>query len=735
MKKILTFFVATLCCVACSDTLSITGEQTNPTNTVDTTLYKTYPAYIAASTNEKLNATTPQTRALNFVMEQDNNIGIVPKVKNTAKQVKSIVALYNAQAGTTLTEAQWDVVDDNEAGKNLVLRRLSIPARINLKSGGDWYMMGIIGGGNIENNTVQYAAPKEGMPLLAGNETEIEVPFTTPWRKLTVNNATSETNIELAEPSNKLVFTCQAIFLTTNLSNYMTLDARIGRTIAIESNRYSTAGKYDFSALQRLSVSDGADLSTQLWQNTAPEINATRNNADYAAANNHIFRSDFTLKRDGNKDGSSFDGKHGTDFSSYVYLNKRNGQNPTTQSAHYVITLMPFTQTVQTPDRGYDSQTFIYGDAEVTEDGRTVYTNPTNQSGVEELVQNEPNKWKPRLGNRYLLASIRDADMKLESNTAYRLSLRLFRPTLPIEHIYPMICAFNTNNIPFYKVPDKEAHYIYEYDHGAPYYLLPSRWRNPRVTELVPFMRLPLRSLTSTYNRTDYSDYQNEMNNKEAHEVVKPYWRAIYNYDGFFQWHGSRPHYVRLNNRGYNMGHLYASYDQQNPRNPKQVYAIMYIATDPTNVSQEAGGQLDKTLAPYRTQNYKVAVRFTRDFVDESIGVKSPCMKIETYYLGPNFPEYEKYNWVDVSYVCHPSFWEETIDKAAIITRYIPMTTTQLPNGMDYNYYLLTDEATSRESHTSKIRMTNYGTYNDADIATEENYGSVIPWLIQDNAW
>lgn len=733
MKKILTFFVATLCCVACSDTLSITGEQTNGMNTVDTTLYKTYPAYIAASTNEKLNAATPQTRALNFVMEQDNNIGIVPKVKNTAKQVKSIVALYNAQAGTTLTEAQWDVVEDNEAGKNLVLRRLSIPARLNLQSGGDWYMMGIIGGGNIENSTVQYAAPKEGMPLLAGNETEIEVPFTTPWRKLTVNNATSETNIELAEPTNKLVFTCQAIFLTTNLSNYMTLDARVSRTIAIESNRYSTAGKYDFSALQSLKMTDGADLSAQLWKNTAPEVASTKNNADYAAANNHIYRSDFTLKRDGNKDGSSFDGKHGTDFSSVIYLNKRNGQNPTTQSAHYVITLMPFTQAVQTPDRGYDSQTFVYGDAEVTEDGRTVYTNPTDQSGVEELVKNEPNKWKPRLGNRYLLGSIRDADMKLESNTAYKLSLRLFRPTLPIEHVYPMIAAYNKDNVSF-KVEDNDARYTYEYNKEAPYYLLSTRWRNPRITELVPLMRLPLRSLTSTYNRSDYSAEDNENNNKAAYEVVKPYWRAIYNYDGFIQWHGTRPQYVRLNNRGYNMGHLYASYEQQNPRNPKQVYAIMYIATDPKSASSEAG-PFNPNLAPYRTQNYKVAVRFTRDFVDESIGVKSPCLKIETYYLGPNFPEYEKYNWVDVSYVCHPSFWEETIDKSAIITRYIPLTTSQFPNGDDYNYFLLTDEQTSTEEHASKIRMTNYGTYNTTKEANEVNYGVLVPWLIQDNAW
>jgi len=76
---------------------------------------------------------------------------------------------------------------------------------------------------------------------------------------------------------------------------------------------------------------------------------------------------------------------------------------------------------------GIVNETLLFGKVDVTDPNRTNYTNDKS------VYTTNPNTWKPFMNNRYLLASFSD---DLKKGSSYDVTLRIVRPTLPIERLW-----------------------------------------------------------------------------------------------------------------------------------------------------------------------------------------------------------------------------------------------------------------------------------------------------------
>ena len=656
--------LASLLCLSCSETN--VDYDSNTGTTSSTGAVKTYDVDIEASTDNPENQA--QTRAdMPFKVSEENINGktvLYPKLNITQKTMPSVVVLYNKTHNKKeVVEANWSVTKEGSDVK-FHLNQLSTTSNL---ANGEWYIMAFMGGGEKKGDDLEVNTETTINVIEKDKEFTTSCPFATTWRRIVKQGS----KLKLYNESKKMVFKPQGVFLVLSLENRVGLDTKINRELTLESNAFCSSGSYKFNVGSN--ISDDADLASSYWEpNSANAI--TRISNEYKKYNAEHYTTNIKLNYESAKDdGSLRQGQ--SDLNNYIYFNsyKKSGQaaSNTKTNRGFLICLMPVDYKKTSNYGGIVNETLLFGKVDVTDPTRTNYTYDKS------VYTTNPNTWKPYMGNRYLLASFSD---DLKKGSSYDVTLRIVRPTLPIERLWAYRQA---DGHPMESLPRWDSESIAEGTMSrANYPNLDSHlYRLPKYSEFTAIFNNPKLQL----------GFKRKLGSVEAVNIGAEYGYALTS--------DSHHDYVNINGERRLFSNWYCS-----EQGKRVMYAIMYY-------KQFNGKDTNGT------NNYKVAVRMTFP----SANATSGDVKVETYYLGPN---YNLSLNVAGYYMCHNEFWKR-LDQKDIIVR-----TFKLDN------YWLNDKddikAGEPVSLYTKINLdgVNQGLYKDSAPAS----AYFLPWL-KSPAW
>ena len=412
--------LASLLCLSCSETN--VDYDSNTSTTSSTGAVKTYDVDIEASTDNPENQA--QTRAnMPFKVSEENISGktvLYPKLNITQQTMPSVVVLYNKTHNKKeVVEANWTV---KKEGSDVKFHLNQLSTTSNLASG-EWYIMGFMGGAEKKGDDLEVNTETTINVIEKGKEFTTSCPFATTWRRIVKEG----NKLKLHNESKKMVFKPQGVFLVLSLENRVGLDTKINRELTLESNAFCSSGSYKFNVDSN--VSDDADLASSYWEpNSAKAI--ARGSAEYKKYNAEHYTTNIKLNYESAKDdGSLRQGQ--SDLNNYIYLNSYKGASQATPKTKtnrgFLICLMPVDYKKTSNYGGIVNETLLFGKVDVTDPNRTNYTNDKS------VYTTNPNTWKPFMNNRYLLASFSD---ELKKGSSYDVTLRIVRPTLPIERLW-----------------------------------------------------------------------------------------------------------------------------------------------------------------------------------------------------------------------------------------------------------------------------------------------------------
>ena len=650
-------------CLSCSETN--VDYDSNTGTTSSTGAVKTYDVDIEASTDNSDNQA--QTRAnMPFKVSEENISGktvLYPKLNITQQTMPSVVVLYNKKGGERkVVEANWSVTKEGSDVK-FHLNQLSTTSNL---ANGEWYIMGFMGGGEKKGDDLEVNTETTINVIEKGKEFATSCPFATTWRRIVKQGS----KLKLNDESKKMVFKPQGVFLVLSLENRVGLNTKVNRELTLESNAFCSSGSYKFNVDNN--VSDDADLAFSYWQaNSAKAI--TRGSDEYKKYNAEHYTTNIKLNYESAKDdGSLRQGQ--SDLNNYIYFNSYKGASQaaskTKTNRGFLICLMPVDYKKTSNYSGIVNETLLFGKVDVTDPTRTNYTYDKS------VYTTNPNTWKPYMGNRYLLASFSD---DLKKGSSYDVTLRIVRPTLPIERLW----AYRQGNA-MKQTRRADAEGIAEGTQTDNYYpsLNSKLYRLPKYSEFIPIFNNPKVQL----NR-----------NQQLGTGHPAYIGAEYGYAITSDSHGD---YVDINGQQRKFSNWFCS-EQGN----RVMYAIMYF---------KAFGGIDAN----GTNNYKVAVRMTFPTPEATSGE----IKVETYYLGPN---YNLSMNVAGYYMCHEEFWKR-LDQKDIIVRTFQLGT----------YWLNTKNATNPYEKKSQYNdlSPNGITQNENSTRNKFIKHYFIPWL-KSPAW
>ena len=600
--------LASLLCLSCSETN--VDYDSNTGTTSSTGAVKTYDVDIEASTDNPDNQA--QTRAnMPFKVSEENISGktvLYPKLNITQQTMPSVVVLYDKTHNKKeVVEANWSVTKE---GSNVKLHLNQLSTTSNLANG-EWYIMAFMGGGEKKGDDLEVNTETTINVIEKDKEFTTSCPFATTWRRIVKQGS----KLKLYNESKKMVFKPQGVFLVLSLENRMTLPTKINRELTLESNAFCSSGSYKFNVGNN--ISDDADLASSYWQaNSANAI--SRSSSIYKKYNAEHYTTNIKLNYESAKDdGSLRQGQ--SDLNNYIYFNsyKKSGQaaSKTKTNRGFLICLMPVDYKKTSNYGGIVNETLLFGKVDVTDPTRTNYTYDKS------VYTTNPNTWKPYMGNRYLLASFSD---DLKKGSSYDVTLRIVRPTLPIERLWAYRQA---DGLAMEKLSRVDAEKVAE---GTK-----SRGNYPNLDSHL--YRLPKYSeFTAIFNNPKL-----QLENNKPLGGVSPF-NAGAGY-GLSLTTGSHRDFVDLNGVQRKFDNWFCSVHGSNV-----MYGIMYMK--PVD---------NREAKP--TNNYKVAVRVTFP----SSQATSGNVKVETYYLGPNYNL--SFN-VAGYYMCHEEFWKR-LSKDDIIVR------------------------------------------------------------------
>lgn len=660
--------LASLLCLSCSETN--VDYDSNTGTTSSTGAVKTYDVDIEASTDNPENQA--QTRAnMPFKVSEENIKGktvLYPKLNITQQTMPSVVVLYNKNDGKKeVVEANWTV---KKEGSDVKLHLKQLSTTSNLTSG-EWYIMGFMGGGEKKGDDLEVNTETSINVIEKGKEFTTSCPFATTWRRIVKQG----NKLKLNDERKKMVFKPQGVFLVLSLENRVGLDTKVNRELTLESNAFCSSGSYKFNVGSN--ISDDADLAFSYWQaNSAKAI--PRSSAEYKKYNAEHYTTNIKLNYESAKDdGSLRQGQ--SDLGSYIYFNSYKGASQaaskTKTNRGFLICLMPVDYKKTSNYDHIVNETLLFGKVDVTNPERTNFTNNVS------TYTTDPKTWVPDMRNRYLLASFSN---DLKKGFSYDVTLRIVRPTLPIERLW----ANRQGNAMEKTKKRAKAEGIAEGTKIEKNYpsLSSKLYRLPKYSEFIPIFNNPKVQLNQKQG----------LGGVPSHDIGNEYGYAITS--------DSHGYYVDINGQQRKFSNWFCTRPENNV-----MYAIMYC--------KQFNGKDAKG-----TDNYKVAVRMTFPTPEATSGE----IKVETYYLGPNYNL--SFN-VAGYYLCHEEFWKR-LSKDDIIVRTFQLGT----------YWLNTKNATSQYEKKSE--------YNDLSpdgITQNENTNSnrspfkrkphyFLPWL-KSPAW
>lgn len=656
--------LASLLCLSCSETNVDYNSNTGTTSS--TGVVKTYDVDIEASTDNSDNQA--QTRAnMPFKVSEENISGktvLYPKLNITQQTMPSVVVLYDKTHNKKeVVEANWTVKKEGSDVK-LHLNQLSTTSNL---ANGDWYIMAFMGGGEKKGDDLEVNTETTINVIEKGKEFATSCPFATTWRRIVKQGS----KLKLNDESKKMVFKPQGVFLVLSLENRVGLDTKVNRELTLESNAFCSSGSYKFNVGSN--VSDDADLAFSYWQaNSAKAI--TRGSAEYKKYNAEHYTTNIKLNYESAKDdGSLRQGQ--SDLGNYIYFNSYKGASQaasnTKTNRGFLICLMPVDYKKTSDYSAIVNETLLFGKVDVTDPTRTNYTYDKS------VYATNPNTWKPFMNNRYLLASFSD---DLKKGSSYDVTLRIVRPTLPIERLW----AYRQGNaMEKKKRTEAEGNAEGTQTDNTNYPSLNSKlYRLPKYSEFIPIFNNPKVQLNK---------------NQQLGTGHPAYIGAEYGYAITSDSHGD---YVDINGQQRKFSNWFCS-----KQGNRVMYAIMYF---------KAFGGIDAN----GTNNYKVAVRMTFPTPEATSGE----IKVETYYLGPN---YNLSMNVAGYYMCHEEFWKR-LDQKDIIVRTFQLGT----------YWLNTKNATNPYEKKSQYNdlSPNGITQNENSTRNKFIKHYFIPWL-KSPAW
>ena len=651
--------LASLLCLSCSETN--VDYDSNTGTTSSTGAVKTYDVDIEASTDNPENQA--QTRAnMPFKVSEENISGktvLYPKLNITQQTMPSVVVLYNKTHNKKeVVEANWTV---KKEGSDVKFHLNQSSTTSNLANG-EWYIMAFMGGGEKKGDDLEVNTETTINVIEKGKEFTTSCPFATTWRHIVKQGS----KLKLYNESKKMVFKPQGVFLVLSLENRVGLDTKVNRELTLESNAFCSSGSYKFNVGNN--VSDDADLASSYWEpNSAKAI--TRTSAEYKKYNAEHYTTNIKLNYESAKDdGSLRQGQ--SDLNNYIYFNSYKGASQaaskTKTNRGFLICLMPVDFKKTSNYGGIVNETLLFGKVDVTDPTRTNYTYDKS------VYATNPNTWKPFMGNRYLLASFSN---ELKKGSSYDVTLRIVRPTLPIERLW----AYRQGNELQLKTRnDAEALAEGRKIDNTNYPSLNSKlYRLPKYTELTPVFNNP---------KLEF-DKDLPIGGQKAFFIGNEY--------GVSNTKDSHRDFVDLNGVQRKFSNWYCT-----ERGSKVMYAIMYMK--PVN-----GGD------PNPTNNYKVAVRMTFPSSQATSGIAT----IETYYLGSN---YNLSFAVAGYYICHKDFWAK-LNPQDIIVRTFRLDNYWLNNNKDIIDWTHEPKATYTKFSLSGLGQELYTATNGRAY--------FIPWL------
>ena len=657
--------LASLLCLSCSETN--VDYDSNTGTTSSTGAVKTYDVDIEASTDNPKNQT--QTRAnMPFKVSEENISGktvLYPKLNITQKTMPSVVVLYDKTHNKKeVVEANWTV---KKEGSDVKFHLNQLSTTSNLTTG-DWYIMAFMGGGEKKGDDLEVNTETTINVIEKGKEFTTSCPFATTWRRIVKQGS----KLKLYNESKKMVFKPQGVFLVLSLENRVGLNTKVNREVTLESNAFCSSGSYKFNVGNN--VSDDADLASSYWEPNSTNA-IPRSSAEYKKYNAEHYTTNIKLNYESAKDdGSLRQGQ--SDLGSYIYFNSYKGASQaaskTKTNRGFLLCLMPvdYKKTSNYPG-GIVNETLLFGKVDVTNAERKNFTNNVS------TYTTDPKTWAPDMRNRYLLASFSD---DLKKGSSYDVTLRIVRPTLPIERLW----AFRQGN-DMQQKKRTEAEGIAEgtqIDNNYYPSLNSKLYRLPKYSEFIPIFNNP----------------KVQLNQKQGLGGVPSY--DIGNEYGYAITSDSHGDYVDINGQQRKFSNWFCTKPGYNV-----LYAIMYF---------KAFGNKD----PNGTNNYKVAVRMTFPTPEATSGE----IKVETYYLGPN---YNLSMNVAGYYMCHEEFWKR-LDQKDIIVRTFQLGT----------YWLNTKNATNPYEKKSQYNdlSPNGITQNENSTRNKFIKHYFIPWL-KSPAW
>ena len=656
--------LASLLCLSCSETN--VDYDSNTGTTSSTGAVKTYDVDIEASTDNPDNQT--QTRAnMPFKISEENISGktvLYPKLNITQQTMPSVVVLYNKTHNKKeVVEANWSVTKE---GSDVKLHLNQLSTTSNLASG-EWYIMAFMGGAEKKGDDLEVNTETTINVIEKGKEFTTSCPFATTWRRIVKQGS----KLKLYNESKKMVFKPQGVFLVLSLENRVGLNTKVNRELTLESNAFCSSGSYKFNVDSN--VSDDADLASSYWEpNSANAI--TRISNEYKKYNAEHYTTNIKLNYESAKDdGSLRQGQ--SDLGNYIYFNSYKGASQaaskTKTNRGFLLCLMPVDYKKTSDYGSIVNETLLFGKVDVTDPTRTNYTYDKS------VYTTNPNTWKPFMGNRYLLASFSD---DLKKGSSYDVTLRIVRPTLPIERLW----AYREGST-MQQRRRAEAEGIAEGTQTDNNYypsLNSKLYRLPKYSEFIPIFNNP----------------KLQLNQKQGLGGVPSY--DIGNEYGYAITSDSHGDYVDINGQQRKFSNWFCTKPGYNV-----LYAIMYF---------KAFGNKD----PNGTNNYKVAVRMTFPTPEATSGE----IKVETYYLGPN---YNLSMNVAGYYMCHEEFWKR-LDQKDIIVRTFQLGT----------YWLNTKNATNPYEKKSQYNdlSPNGITQNENSTRNKFIKHYFLPWL-KSPAW
>lgn len=601
--------LASLLCLSCSETNVDYDSNTGTTSSTGTV--KTYDVDIEASTDNPENQA--QTRAnMPFKVSEENISGktvLYPKLNITQQTMPSVVVLYNKNGGKKeVVEANWSVTKEGSDVK-LHLNQLSTTSNL---ANGEWYIMAFMGGGEKKGDDLEVNTETTINVIEKGKEFTTSCPFATTWRRIVKQGS----KLKLYNESKKMVFKPQGVFLVLSLENRVGLNTKVNRELTLESNAFCSSGSYKFDVGNN--VSDDADLASSYWEPNSTNA-IPRSSAEYKKYNAEHYTTNIKLNYESAKDdGSLRQGQ--SDLNNYIYFNSYKGASQATPKTKtnrgFLLCLMPvdYKKTSNYPG-GIVNETLLFGKVDVTNAERKNFTNNVS------TYTTDPKTWAPDMRNRYLLASFSD---DLKKGSSYDVTLRIVRPTLPIERLWAYRQA---DGLAMEKLSRVDAEKVAE---GTK-----SRGNYPNLDSHL--YRLPKYSeFTAIFNNPKL-----QLENNKPLGGVSPF-NAGAGY-GLSLTTGSHRDFVDLNGVQRKFDNWFCSVHGSNV-----MYGIMYMK--PVD---------NREAKP--TNNYKVAVRVTFP----SSQATSGNVKVETYYLGPNYNL--SFN-VAGYYMCHEEFWKR-LNQEDIIVR------------------------------------------------------------------